>query len=617
MPEVRTLRRLTALLLLLVILGWSLAGQEEAGPTLLIRFSAEGGAAEAFSRELADALELTLRLAGVPALQRADFLLPERSLPAAEEYFRRVDAAAAVYGRVESGDSGGFLVHTSMWTPEAERVLSQSLEVEPRSVAAEGAEELALEIAGHVLGRDLLFGRVFVENADGLEDYAIYVDGQLIARNRARVRVPEGAYQVAVTAPGPLGDQPIARFEVEVAPEGVTTLALETVEDAPPDAARQEPAAPRAAGEPEATPEGPVERGSLRVGSAPDGATVILDGQVLGTTPLEAFGVEARRYELLVRKDLFRDAVAAVDVAADETTEFTVPLSVHAEAPVLAARLIAPAEPSVAGLSTFLLKIGYTVGTILLSYEHFDSLIKAEGILPVLDYMAIGALHAGSLVALRDDGQGLVSGLALGAIALAPVAILTAQNFLPNDPAVQGRLENIVGASLLAVTAGLSLYDIAFTAAAAQRRNDELLATVSRTGTLPARPSADRRRLVFESGAGGVLRVGYVQEFFAGRGRLEGSIGSGILVAEEMTLTPLASLRAGFRPFARAAPGLQPEISVLGQVETNFSDVGYVFGPALGAVLSLERLEIFWRSNVVFPVCTERPGLISSVGVSL
>ena len=242
---------------------------------------------------------------------------------------------------------------------------------------------------------------------------------------------------------------------------------------------------------------------------------MILDGQVLGTTPLEAFGVEAKRYELLLRKELFRDAVAAVDVDADETTELTIPLSVHAEAPAVAERLIAPAQPSVAGLSTFLLKIGYTVGTILLSDDHFDTLIKADGILPILDYMAIGALHAGSLVALREDGQGLVSGLAVGAVALAPVVILTARNYLPNDSVVRGRLENIVGVSLVSVTAGLSLYDIAFTAAAAQRRNDELLATVSRTGTLPTQPSAGRRRLIFESGAGGVLRVGYVQELFA------------------------------------------------------------------------------------------------------
>ena len=101
------------------------------------------------------------------------------------------------------------------------------------------------------------------------------------------------------------------------------------------------------------------------------------------------------------------------------------------------------------------------------------------------------------------------------------------------------------------------------------------------------------------------------------RGRIEASIGSGLLVAEEMTVTPLASLRAAFRPFAPAVPGLQPEISVLGQVETNFSDVGFLFGPALGAVLSLERMEIFWRSNVVFPVRTGRPGVISSFGVSL
>jgi hypothetical protein len=437
-----------------------------------------------------------------------------------------------------------------------------------------------------VVGRELAFGRVQIRNTEHLGSFAVYIDGQLLARNEPETRVLAGQRTVTVTRRGPLGDQPVARFEVDVVPDTVVTVSLE-----PPEGAADLP--PETSQPPEreeSDPSGaPRETGALVVESTPPGATVRLDGTEIGTTPLEMFGVETGRYELELDKPLFRRAVAAVDVQSNRSTELSEPLQVDAGHPEIAPRLIRPAAPSIAGLVSAGIKgayLGWTMGSG--NSWHYNSFRQAAPLLSVLDFAAMSAIHAGTLVA-GDAPASMIVSLANAALLAGPaVAASLSSELLGYDLTGQPWYSTFAAGAAIGGSIAFALYDIAFTPSVAQRTNGALLSDVQASGSVPPPPEVSPRRVLVGAGAGALGRISYVQELFRGYGRAELGVGASLAPGDSFRALPVGTLRLAARPFAGRVPGAQPELSAILQGETDFDTYGVAFGGAIGTVWSFQ-----------------------------
>ncbi len=624
----------TALLVLFPAMTPLVQGQEQgasAGPTLVTRFVATGTGPEQLAEVVTESLELTLRLAGVEQVERADYLLPTEAPRASIRYYERRRAAGAVYGAVRRNDTGGYAIQAGIWSPEKEGFSRFEQEIESVFAVFDIADELALDIASEVVGRELSFGTLAIENTRHLEEFGVYVDGQLVARNERRVQVVAGERAVSVTRSGPLGDQPVAEFNVSVPAEGRVSVALDPPEE--PAAATNEEAdvpeglagsdgsdtaqtAQSASDRPQEVP-----TGSLVVESSPPGATVLLDNEAIGTTPLRTFGVESGRYELVLQRPLFHDSVAAVDVVENQRASLEQELRVNEEAPAIQRHLIRPLAPGAASLSVTALKAGYLAGSALASTQFFTEALKhGDPLLAAMDLIVLNSLYGGSLVAHETPGRRVMSWTGMGLVALGPVVSIAADEIGGSATGLEDEWDEVLEILPFVQVIGsmaLGIVDVALTPAAAQRRNEELLEAVRETGTVPELRELRPRRLVMEGGAGGVARLGYVGEVFAPYGRIEAAAGTGFVAGSDLGFTPVASVRAAARPLAEFAPGIHPEVSVLVQGETDFRELGVSVGGAFGAVFSFERFELFWRSNYLYGIRSRRDRFVSSFGVSL
>lgn len=599
-----------------LLLAPMVAGAQEAsGPTLITQFEAQDPAAQQLAAVVAEALELNLRLAGIARATRADFLMPDYAFAETERYFRRVDAERAVFGAIERSAAGGYVVHGSVWSGEDGAVTKLRSEIDSVFAVFDLADDLALEIAEAVVGRDLAFGRLEIANTEHLGAFAVYIDGQLVARNESQTRVLAGERTVTVTRRGPLGDQPVARFEVDVLPDAVATVSLAAPARAADPPAETSQPAERDETEPSGAPR---ETGALVVESTPPGATVRLDGTEIGTTPLEMFGVETGRYELELHKPLFRRAVAAVDVQSNRSTELSEPLQVDAGHPEVAARLIRPAAPSIAGLVSAGIKgayLGWTFGSG--NAWHYNSFRAAAPLLSVLDLAAISAIHAGTLVA-NDAPASMIVSLSNAALLAGPaVAASLSSELLGYDLSGQPWYSTLAAGVAIGGSLAFALYDIAFNPSAAQRTNAALLSEVQASGSVPAPPDVSRRRVLVDIGAGALGRISYVQELFHGYGRAELGLGASLAPGDSLPALPVGTLRIAARPFAGSVPGAQPELSAILQGDSDFDTYGVAIGAAIGTVWSFRRFEVLWRSNYLFGLRTKKQQFSSSVGVSL
>ncbi len=629
----------TAAALVMVLVGVTplAEGQDRdgrTGPTLVTRFAAEGAGPEQLAEVVTDSLELTLRLAGVPQVERADYLLPSAAPEASLRYYDRRRAAGAVYGAIERDDSAGYTIAAGIWSPDDGDVARFEQEIESVFAVFDIADELALEIASQVVGRELSFGSVEVANTEHLDAFAVYVDGQLIARDERVVQVVAGDRTVSITQPGPLGDQPIAEFAVEVPRDGRVTVALDPPEEAAgepaqggdgaegsdggdaADASDAGPAAASTVGQPEEAP-----TGSLVVESSPPGATVLLDDEPIGTTPLRTFGVEAGRYELVLQRPLFHESIAAVDVMENQQASLVQELRVNGEAPEIEERLLRPAAPSIASLAVTAAKAGYLIARAAVAPYAFEtSVLYGDPLLAGLDFVMLSSMFGGSLLAHESPGRRALGWTGMGLIALGPITAITIEEFMDVPPGASETVDLILDSVLFVDLFGsiaLGIIDLAFTPAAAQRRNEELIGAVQETGAISDSTRLARRRMLVEVGAGTAGRFGYVHEVFPPYGRVEAGLGTGLIASSPVRFTPVASVRAAARPLAGFAPGIHPELSVLLQGETDFKGWGLSVGGAFGAVFSFERFELFWRSNYIYGLRTGRDGFASSFGVSL
>lgn len=213
---------------------------------VLTRLSAPTG--DGVAQKLADTItastDLVMRLTGSLTVERADFLVPSVSFDRALEYYRQLGADGAVFGEVQPDHAGGYEVDLEVWNAakgEAKPTLLRRTISELLS-SFDLADELSLQVASTVVGRQLSDGTLVVAGVAELPHYAVYADGHLLGRDRTSFRVLTGSREVVVAKPGIVGDETLKVFHVVIAKDQTTTVSL--AEPAPPSTTETQPPPP-------------------------------------------------------------------------------------------------------------------------------------------------------------------------------------------------------------------------------------------------------------------------------------------------------------------------------------------------------------------------------------
>jgi hypothetical protein len=587
------------------------ASQQPPQGAVLTQFRASGATASQLAETITGSLELTLRLAGVPQVRRADYLWPEALPEETVRHYRRLGAATAVYGLVTPRNGGGFVIEATVWSAETSARARVRNEIDSVFGVFDLADQLALDIAAEVVGRDLSFAEVRLGLPEALDDFAVYADGQLLGRNQSRFRVLAGERLITVAVPGPLGDQPIQEFEVELRPNAVESLSVNPA----PEPANGEPGLGR---EPSPTASG--RSGNLVIASSPSGVPVFLDGRSIGSTPLEVLSVGEGTYELTLEEELFRPLTLAAVVRAGESVTVNENLEVDTSHPRVSSRLRRPGLVSAAALSGGLLKGGLLAwggtGSRVWTYDATEPGRGDRSILPAVDWVMLSALQPGMWLASDGGGAWLSSAFTAG-LTGAGLGLFHLGRSIERETGSPRWLSTIGVVTVVAAQPGGLLFELLAAPAVSRASDRRLLERIASTGAVPEQPSAHRPRFVLETGAGGLARALFVPSLGIPWLRSEFGGGVSLSVSSPAGIGTLVSVRAAVRPFIPTAIGIKPEISVFAQGETDFRRVGGQVGAGLGTIFALAPFELFWRVNYMYGLSTRAQSFRSSVGIGL
>jgi hypothetical protein len=609
-----------AIVLMLSVAAAGSAQETVSEGTAITLFQSSGTTARQLSGTIAESLELTLRLANVRPIVRADFLTPEESLEATAAYYQREALASAVFGEIEALETGGFRVSATIWTSEGEQTDSIEREIDSVFGIFGFADELALDIASVVVGRDLVFGTVRINGAARLGDFGVYVDGQLVSRGSSRVEVLSGSREITIAAPGPLGDQPVERFEVEVPEEDSVELAMDpdlvsrfAGESAASDA---DAAGSEEDGEADnAAALGRVETGQLLVRSSPSNTQVFLDDRLLGRTPFEAFSIQTGVYEISLERELFEPVTTAVTIEARETTSISPRLALDRDHPRVSANLL-PRGVRLASLTTTAAKVGLLILGGQAGQTWSESFIGngGAGAVPgaLLDLAALSALQPAIWMSADSETATIVSG-----ITAASAALSLGLAFWDVPPGGQNGRGFFGTLGWVLPQLGLFLFDQLGAPVLAARTNSRILSGIRRTGTAGEPTRAAPRRFVVEAGAGGLARASYAVPIINQSLRADLGLGFSLVPDSQSAVGLVASGRLAVRPFMPERLGVKPEFSALIQAEYDFDRLGFSLGPALGTVVSFRRFELVWRINYLYGFRTRSSRFVSSIAVGL
>ncbi|HUX21953.1 MAG TPA: hypothetical protein VMW69_11995, partial [Spirochaetia bacterium] len=132
--------------------------------------------AERLASTLTGSVDLIMRLAGSLTVKRADFLVPSASLDRAAEYYQQSDADGAVFGSISPGANGSYNIDLDVWSAakpnSAPAVFHRHIDDLLSSFAL--SDQLSLQVASAVAGRELTEGTLFVNNVVHLPSYSVY-----------------------------------------------------------------------------------------------------------------------------------------------------------------------------------------------------------------------------------------------------------------------------------------------------------------------------------------------------------------------------------------------------------------------------------------------------------
>lgn len=612
------LRRVALILVSLCVLAAVAAAQEPDRYIVLNRLvgvdergDPVGGTADVLGNSITETLELSLRLALDARIDRADFIYPREAPGRARDYYRQVAAGQAIYGTVARDPEGGYLITAYRWRRDEPDVPeATSYRLENVLAAFDVADSIALEIASDVAGRELAFGSVRLENVEWLDDFAVYADGNLLGRNRSRVRVVAGAREIVVARPGALGDEPVQVFSLEVPPDGEVRASLDTPDqsDAPEAAPEGPPAAVTQRDQEGAEPE---RTGRLRVETTPPGAEVLLDERVIGTTPLDRLGVVEGRYELLLRRPLFRPVVRVVDVPADETYELSVDLEVHETAPEIAELLVDPGAASIWSLGMTAVQVG--AGLVNPSFFGGRGLRGAAGADFVLK---TAVLRPGHWYGGRTREAAILSGVTTLSAGLLGWGGQRVEHIAEPGSALQRAAGSgqYVGVSLTTIGA---LYDLAVAPGAARRRNAALIAEIDRSGALPSRELREPGGFSLEAGGASIFRGGYTFRLLRHYLYGHASVGAVLRGVSPYLVAPGLLVRLDVFPMGPRTGHVRPYVGPALALDWDFSTIGLAAGYDYGFALLLRRLSVTIGSRGLWGLRSGLPGTYFFLGVQI
>jgi hypothetical protein len=187
---------------------------------------ADDPVAERLASTLTGSVDLIMRLTGSLEVKRADFLVPGASLERAIEYYKQADADGAVFGSISPGSNGSYNVDLEVWSAGKPNSKPESFHRHITDLLSSFAlsDQLSLQVASAVAGRDLKEGTIFVKNTANLTSYSVYADGHLLGRNRETFPILTGHHEIVVAKPGLVGDEPVQVFHVTITKDHTTTL---------------------------------------------------------------------------------------------------------------------------------------------------------------------------------------------------------------------------------------------------------------------------------------------------------------------------------------------------------------------------------------------------------
>jgi len=575
--------------------------------------AASGGTAAVLGTNITRTLELSLRLAVQARVERADFIFPHVSLERARHYYRSVGASKAVFGTVRRAEEDGFTVAAELWTMDApEHTQRREYRVESVLAVFDVADQIALEIASAVVGRELSFGAVRIENTDWLDDFGIYVDGNLVDRNATEIQVVSGSREVIVARPGRLGDEPVERFEVNVPPGESVTVALQPPEEPDEPEALEERGGASAADEAGGGAER-VPTGRLVIASLPPGAEVLLDDRTIGTTPLNRFGVPEGRYELVVRRPYFRPVTRVVDVAADRANEISVDLEVDPDHPDVAAVLVDPGRSTIMGLGMTVLQAaaGASTPAALLGRGTAHPMLNADVFLKAGIVRPTHWLSATSTEAAVVTAAGVVMS-SVFVVGQMMTPVIEAQT---NQTAARtGYIMTMVGGF---GAIGVQLYDLSFGPGAARRRNAATIEEIDATGRIAERTLYDAAGFSVEAGGAALVRLGYSYGFLEPYLYAHGSLGATLTGWEPFAVGGSVLLRVEGYPFSTQTGNARPYLGPVATLDVSGHGWGMSAGYDFGLVVMTRFGRIFAGSRSLWGLRSGGSSLSFYAGVGL
>lgn len=236
--KLRRLVRSAAFLSLLLVLGvqQAVVAQQQTGGkrplVVLTRLSSPGNSviAQKLADTITSSVDLVLRLTGTMNVRRADYLVPMAFFDRAMSYYNEVGADGAVFGMVTPDANGTYTVEVEIWRRTSARtqpILLKRRVSNPLS-SFDLSDQISLDVASTVVGRQLTEGTLRLENVHGLKNYAVYADGHLLGRNRTTFRVLAGKRTIILAKHGLLGDEPVQIFHVDIAENGTTIVTMKS-----------------------------------------------------------------------------------------------------------------------------------------------------------------------------------------------------------------------------------------------------------------------------------------------------------------------------------------------------------------------------------------------------
>lgn len=587
--------------------------------------------AEKLASTIADSIALIVRQTGEMTVEQADFLAPWDSIEKATIYYRQSGAKIGIWGSVRQDPGGAYAVTVNILDVaggSGPRTVSRS--ITDLFSAFDISDQLALEVASNVVGHTLVFGTITIGNAAALHQFGVYSDGHLVARDTSTIKVLTGQHTIIVAIPGSLGDQPVESFDVDLSEGSPLTLKLNdaalTTAKSPSDAASSAPGAGGSASGASGSSSGAAEPttasavGRLTIRTEPSLATVFLDTKIVGTTPLNLYGVAAGKYTLRIERPLFKTQSRVVTVSADELTTSTERLEVDNADPRVANALRAPGATSFVSGSWTLTQGSFMLADLLLANGNYLawSTGGASAALGELGWIPDGfgylinvlGVHAGVLstgdfalaVPLYLAESALATVITADRIALSVWAPYRPGSTPPSSTTFADTIRSVIP-TVGYIGMGVSmLADIALSPLATQTANRHILDTIAATGAIP-RPSAlHEHRIVFQTGGGTLAAAGWNFPVIRDYLSVEALAGASALSFNPLVPVVSASARAVYSPYGVTTGSVRPIAVASAGIETSFRTVGGFAGFGVGSEVLFRGFDLFSLSELRYDV---------------